>query len=101
MKLKNAIISMLFMLIPPAIWAEAAGVKNVGSVAENVFDVGLTVQKIIQAVCITAGSALILGSLVVYKKHRKNPIATKLSSSIFMFFVGVCLILLAFIPMQV
>lgn len=73
---------------------------GVGVIANNLFDVGLNVRKIVQAVCIITGTCLIVGAMIQYKKYRQNPAEVKLSTLLFTLIVGLCLIALTFIPMQ-
>lgn len=76
------------------------GSLSVGDIGQNLFGAEMTIHDFIQAVCITAGVALILGAMVQFQKYRRNPIATKLSTVIFNIVIGLLLIGLAFIPFQ-
>lgn len=91
------ILSFLsFGIISPA-FAEN---QSIGEIAGNLFEATETLHGIIQVVLVVAGAALLLGSLLQYRKYRENPIETRLSTVIFLFFLGLLLIVLAFIPMQ-
>jgi hypothetical protein len=73
---------------------------SIGDIAGNVFGLGMTIRGIVRAVCIIAGSGLILASLLQYKKHRENPIETTWGTVIFTFVIGVAIICLSFIPIE-
>lgn len=73
---------------------------SIGDIGQNLFSAEMNLHDFIQAVCITSGIALILVALVQFKKYRRNPIATKLSTVITNLVIGCILIILAFIPFQ-
>jgi len=73
--------------------------RSFGDIANSLFGNVLDIRGIVRAVCIIAGSALILGSLFQYKKHRNNPSEVPLSTPIMTFLVGLGLIALSFIPL--
>jgi hypothetical protein len=74
---------------------------NLGDLSDNVFNIGLGVCGIIQAVCVIAGISLVLGSVLQYKRYRQNPIEVRLSTVITGFVTGIALIILEYIPMQI
>ena len=71
-----------------------------GGIAMNLFQAEMNLHGILKAICITAGVGLLLGAVMRYKKHRKNPYEATLSSVITNLVIGSLLILLAFIPMS-
>lgn len=73
---------------------------SIGDIGQNLFGAEMEIHDFIQAVCVTSGIALILGALLQLKKHRQNPIETRLSTVIFNLVIGLLLIALAFIPFQ-
>jgi hypothetical protein len=93
MKFKN------FFFWPLLIVSQLAMADSATSVTENIFGVELTAHSFVKVTCIITGSALIMASFIQFQKHRKNPIATKLSTPIFSLLTGIGLILLSFIPM--
>lgn len=75
--------------------------SGLGGVAANLFQAELNLHGIVKAICITAGAGLILGAVIRYKKHRKNPYEATLSSVVTNLVIGIVLILLAFIPLSI
>ena len=82
-----------------ALGADSSG--SIGDIAGNIFGLGMTIRGVVKAVCIIAGSGLILASLLQYKKHRENPVETTWGTVIFTFVIGVAIICLSFIPIEV
>ena len=100
MKIKILLFSM-FATAGNALGASSSSAKaSLGDVSSNLFNAEMGVHDFIQAVCITAGIAVILGSFFQFKKYRDNPVATRLSTVVFNFFIGLVLIALAFVPFQ-
>lgn len=95
-------IFFIFCLTPGmGVFAARQSSTSAGDVAGNIFGVGMNVRAIVRFVSIVAGVSMILGSLLQYKKYRQNPVETTLGTVIFTFVVGICLILLSFIPVQI
>lgn len=97
---KIILFSTLFTTISAIASYPSQNSTSIGDIGQNLFGAEMTIHDFIQAVCITAGVALILGAMVQFQKYRKNPIATKLSTVIFNIIIGLLLIGLAFIPFQ-
>ena len=101
MKNKKIILfSILFTTISAIASYPSQSSTSIGDIGQNLFGAEMTIHDFVQAICITAGVALILGAIVQFQKYRRNPIATKLSTVIFNIIIGLLLIGLAFIPFQ-
>jgi hypothetical protein len=100
-KMNIKICVFLALLFGSSLSFAADGAVSLGELASNVFGIGMDVRSIIRFICIVAGVSLMLGSLLQYKKYRQNPVEMRLSTVMFTFIIGVCLILLSFIPIQV
>lgn len=74
--------------------------RSFGDIATSLFGNVMNIRGMVRAICIIAGTALVLGSLFQYKKHRNNPSEVPLSTPIMTLIVGLALIALAFIPFQ-
>ena len=74
--------------------------RTFGQIANTLFGSEVMIRGIIRAVCIIAGCALVLGSVLQYKKHRQNPLEVRLGSVFVSLFTGLALIALSFIPFQ-
>ena len=104
-RLQAAFYALFAALLFPALSFGASGVpsgkgQSIGTLSENLLGVVFSVRKILSVICIMAGTSLILGSFIQYKKHKQNPIETRFSTVFFTFALGCCLIVLAFVPMQ-
>ena len=75
--------------------------EGLGRVAQNVVGVEQAAQSFLQFLCVVTGIGLLLGSLVQFKSHRKNPVSTRLSKPIAMVLLGLALTFIAFIPMRI
>lgn len=77
------------------------GNQNVVSAeTESLLSLGTGISKLAKTLAITIGAALIIFSIQKYGNCRRDPIETPLYSVIMMFFIGLALIGIAFIPMQ-
>ena len=92
---KQLLLVFLFVSLPVL-----ADPESIGDVAGSLFEGGVIISKIIHAICITAGIALIFGSLLQYKKHRNNPSEVTFSSVVLTLLAGLALLAVAFIPMR-
>lgn len=100
LKFISTVILISGAIISPAAWGVDSS-YSIGSVAGNIFGIGMTISGIIKIICIVTGCGLILGSLVQYKKHRENPVETTWGTVLFTFLAGVAIICLSFIPISV
>ena len=75
----------------------AAG--SLGDFAESLLDIEKNLDGLINTFCIVVGGALILGSLMLYHRHRQNPIEVTWTRIIVMLVAGLIVIGLAFFPM--
>jgi len=100
MKNKRYFVFLLFAVASNVLSSPQNKPEGIGEISNNLFNAEMGIHKFIQAVCITSGIALILAGFIQFRKYRKNPIVTKLSSVVFNFCVGLALIGLAFIPFQ-
>jgi|GEM_PF-4616715 len=106
--IKHAYHSLLVALISWSVTTSAEAAISSGrhkdvsvqSVANEIFNVNVSVINLMKVICIAAGASLMMSSLLQYKKYRQNPIETKLSTPIFTFIFGVFILLVAFIPLQ-
>lgn len=80
--------------------ASASTDQGLGDVFSNLVGIGMSAHDIIRTVCILTGVGMLLGTIVQFAKYRRNPIETRLSLIILNFIIGICLIGLAFVPMQ-
>lgn len=91
--LKKLILSVLAW--PNLLWAYGySSGLTIGEVARNILEPTSFLTKAIYAMCYVIGSSLILGSLMMYKMHRDNPIQTPMSRVIFLFLFGVVIVLI-------
>lgn len=88
------IISLLFCAV--TVWASrySPGGVDLGSAARNIIEPTSFLTKTIYAMCYVIGSALLIGSLVMYRMHRDNPLQTRLSQVIFLFVFGLAVVLI-------
>lgn len=99
-KIFNFVLAPVLILV--AMFSSVAhSSTSIGTVAGNLFGVGMSIREVVRTVCIIAGSGLILASLIQYKKHRQNPIEATWGTIIFTFVSGVAIICLTFIPISV
>ncbi|MCK4608304.1 MAG: hypothetical protein KAT71_02375 [Gammaproteobacteria bacterium] len=95
-KMKWLMLSVYFM--PLTVFAYGQGY---GDIASGLFSDVLDIRKVMRAVFIVTGVALILGSFLQYRKHRQNPIEVTMGSVIMTLFIGLMMIALSFIPLGV
>lgn len=102
---RSIFVSFLFycsMLSPAsAVVHRYSNVQSFGNIAESLFGTAMTVRELVKTLCIMTAIALLLSSLFQYRKHRRNPLETTLSSVITNFIVGLALLVLAFVPLQI
>ncbi|MBN2689548.1 MAG: hypothetical protein JXR42_02950 [Gammaproteobacteria bacterium] len=73
--------------------------QTFGNIASNLFGEELAIHGIIQVVCVITGCALILSALMLYRKHRKNPMHIHLSQVFMTLLIGIAMLALYFIPL--
>jgi hypothetical protein len=102
MKNKNMILSVGFLgLLFTIMTADAASYHTsygVGGIANQLFGEAMGIRQIVRVICIVTGTALIFGSVIQYRKHRRNPIETPMGSVFMLLITGAALIALSFIP---
>jgi hypothetical protein len=75
--------------------------EGIGGVANDIFEPVYLVIQLVRSVSIVCGSGLILGGFLKFIEYRRNPVAVRLSTVVSMFFFGIALILIGFIPMKI
>lgn len=93
--------SVLFCLFLSLFYScNVVATAGLGEVAQGIYEPISIVIQLVRAVSIISGSGLILGSLIRYRDYRRNPVAVRLSSVLFMFIFGSALILVGLIPFK-
>lgn len=98
----NPIISLLYLFLGTfySCNISAAGHQSFGDVASNLYEPLSIVINLVRAISVVCGAGLLLGSVLKYLEYRKNPVAVRLSTALFMVIFGVSLILIEFIPLH-
>lgn len=99
-KIKKNLTTLIVTFLSFFVMQYAFAEETIGTISGNLFDVALGVKAIVRAMFIIAGVALMLGGIFQYNKYKKNPVETRLSTAIVIFFLGVLVLVIAFIPMQ-
>lgn len=73
---------------------------GLGKAAKGIFHLEAGLQKPFKTSVIIGGISFLFFGTRMYLKHRKNPIETSLSTVILLFFIGLALVGLSFIPAQ-
>lgn len=92
-------ITIFWLLTIPTVLF-AASDEGLGDIAGNVVGVGENIYQFFRVVCIMASAGMLLGAVLKYQKHRKNPIIAKLSDVVMMVVISAALLVLAFIPVN-
>ncbi len=74
---------------------------SVGDMADWVMGPVNGLGKVLGYICLIGGIGMILGSFLQYKAHRENPSQVRLTTPVFLFVVGVILIILPFVGVLV
>ena len=96
---KYYVFSVLFLIFMPLLaLAFGGGETGLGGVAYTA--VGLTdgVTQLVAAVSIIGGILFLMGALIQYTHHRKNPLQTPISKPLGWLFLGFLLVILPFLP---
>src|SRR5690349_3724870 len=82
----------ILLILPGLLWAEDSA--SLGGVAGNLLEpIGILTDFVTDA-ALVIGSTFVFASFVKYLEHRKNPLAVPISTVVFLFLMG--LILLVF-----
>jgi uncharacterized ion transporter superfamily protein YfcC len=92
--------AVLFCILLSSLYCCNATAQNFGEVAASLYEPLSLVIQLVRAVSIICGSGLILGGILKYIDYRRNPIAVRLSAVLSMFFFGVALIIVGFLPLK-
>ena len=96
-RLKSYAILFFMVLIPPATLASHRS-QSIGDIARSLDRPVMGIVELVRAVCLIAGVGMVVGSLIKYKQHRRNPIEVSLGSVFAILLAGLALIALTFIP---
>ncbi len=88
-----------FLLALPQ-WVFARRSQSLGGIAKNLDQPIQGVIGLIQTICLIAGIGLLIGSVIKYMQHRKNPVEVTLGTVFTLLLVGLALIALTFIPLN-
>ena len=91
--LSRCLVAMFICMISVDAYAD-----SLGDISHHLFSAVEGIRDIIGLICIITGAAMIVGSFFRYLTHRRNPIEAPISSVIILFIAGVCVVVLAFIP---
>lgn len=91
---------ILFCILLTTLYSFNATAGGFGDVALNVFEPVSVIIQLIRGVSIICGVGLLLGGILRFIEHRRNPMQVRLSTVIFMFIFGVGLIIVGLIPMH-
>ena len=83
---------LFIMLLPALVFAENSGMIS-GTSGAVYF-----VQEVVRKVCLISAIATLLCAFMRFIAYRKNPVAVKISQPIWLFIIGLSLILLVNIP---
>ena len=95
---KLALIVFLSVLWVTNTYADSL---SVGDMADWVMGPINGLGKVFGYICLIGGIGMILGSFLQYKAHRENPSQVRLTTPVFLFIMGVLLILLPFVGVLV
>jgi len=99
MKNKSFKIISLAPLLALFVWSVGWAI-SLGKIAQNLTVSTKSIAEVIHIICLVTGVALIIGSLMKYKRHRENPVEASLTMVFVMLFAGLALIVLTFIPIR-
>jgi len=100
MKSKQIIFSLFTIIcFSVSVTVFAAQFETIGQTSTNLIDVAFGVKMIVRTMFIIAGSAFFMGGLYHYIKHRQNSVEYRISTAIVLVVLGVCLIIISFLPM--
>ena len=75
-------------------------VSHPGNEISNISDFGTGLAQLIKKIAILGGIALVLFSIILYMRHRKNSLETPLFMVIIVFLFGLALVGLSFAPLK-
>jgi len=87
-------------LLTGATETSPASTPGLGKITGGLSSFGEGLAQLIKTLAVLGGIALLLFSIQLYIKHRKNPMETSLSMVIMVFFIGLVLIALSFTPIK-
>jgi intracellular multiplication protein IcmD len=87
----TAYLALTFYLLA----AEAA--PSLGDVSQTALEPLSGIKKIMVAISVIAGIAFLMGAVIQYRDHRKNPIQVTISKPIVYFILGVIFIAIPYI----
>ena len=98
-KLKEKCFFLLCYLLTFCDVALARPNTDLGGIAKNLNAPLKGVTSIMLSICLVAGVGLVVGGLIRYLQHRKNPVEATLGSCIALLLAGLALIALTFAPL--
>lgn len=72
----------------------AFAVQDLGQVAQNIMEPVTVVSQFMMTACFVIGGSFLFTSIIKYVEHRRNPLASPISTVVFLFIAGIILILL-------
>ena len=98
----NGVINKVFYFIYILCYSVStyAGYSDIGTDARNLYLVSKSTEHFIKSISLISGMTLVFFGIKRYLDHRNNPIETPLHTPVTMLIIGICLILITFIPMQ-
>ncbi len=91
-------IAFILLIALSSFNGSAAENPAIGDVAQSFYEPVTLIIQLVRGVSFICGSGLILGGVLKFIDHRRNPVASRLSAVIFMFIFGFALILVGMIP---
>jgi RsiW-degrading membrane proteinase PrsW (M82 family) len=83
---------LLLVLIPGLVLADPA--SGIGGFASNMMEPVSIISDFVNTMAIIVGASFVFASVVKYFQYRVNPLATPLSTVIFLFILGIMLLFL-------
>ena len=77
--------------------AGVAVAGSLGNVADGLLQPIKEFSNVFNLVCYVIGAAFLVGTLVQWVEHRRNPMQVRLSQVVFLFLLGVILVLLPYL----
>jgi type III secretory pathway component EscU len=92
-------LMILSIVLSVVYCGNALATTTLGGIASNISEPVSLITQLLRAISIICGVGLMMGGIIKYLEYRRNPIAIRLSTVFFMFFFGIALIIVGFIPM--
>lgn len=93
-------IILTFCILLSTFYCCNLSAQAIGEVAANIYQPVSVIISLVKAVSIICGSGLMLGGILRFFDYRRNPVAVRLSTVVFMFIFGAALIIVGLIPLH-